>query len=121
MPTHHDYYFILEIDPDATTHQILRAYRRLAFKYHPDKNIHNMHDAEVRFKLVHEAYDILSDATKRAKYDATYVRRHRFAGSDISTYDVETDDMGMTIHDMHIHDLSHIDDAFSLNVAEIVK
>jgi molecular chaperone DnaJ len=62
-----DYYDVLGIDRNATSEQIKAAYRKLAFKYHPD---HNREDgAEAKFKEVNEAYEVLSDAEKRDTYD----------------------------------------------------
>ncbi len=67
MPTKRDYYEILDIDRNATDEVIKRAFRKLAFKYHPD---HNRKDgAEEKFKEVNEAYEVLSDSGKRAAYD----------------------------------------------------
>ena len=62
-----DYYEVLEINKDATEREIKTAYRKLAMKYHPDRN--KEPDAEEKFKEVSEAYEILSDPEKRAKYD----------------------------------------------------
>jgi len=64
-----DYYEILGVPRDATQEQIHRAYRRLALKYHPDKNPGNK-EAEEKFKLISEAYQVLSDPEKRRIYDA---------------------------------------------------
>ncbi len=67
MDQKRDYYDVLGIDRNATAEQIKAAYRKLAFKYHPD---HNREDgAEARFKEVNEAYEVLSDAEKRETYD----------------------------------------------------
>jgi DnaJ-class molecular chaperone len=63
-----DYYKVLEIDRSATEKDVKSAYRRLARKYHPDMNPGNK-QAEERFKEVGEAYEVLSDADKRRKYD----------------------------------------------------
>lgn len=62
-----DYYEILEVDKNASKAQIKKAYRKLALKYHPDKNPDK--DAEERFKEISEAYAILYDDEKRKKYD----------------------------------------------------
>jgi len=67
--TKRDYYEILGISRDATPEQIKKAYRRLAVKYHPDRNPDNAKEAEEKFKEVSEAYKILSDPEKRQIYD----------------------------------------------------
>jgi DnaJ-class molecular chaperone len=63
-----DYYGILGLKRDADEKQIKRAYRRLARKHHPDLNP-NDHSAEDRFKAVQEAYEVLGDPEKRARFD----------------------------------------------------
>jgi molecular chaperone DnaJ len=62
-----DYYKILEVPPAALLPEIKKAYRRLAFKYHPDTNATPF--AEVRFREIQEAYETLSHADKRRHYD----------------------------------------------------
>ncbi len=64
-----DYYEILGISRDASPQEIKKAYRRLAIKYHPDRNPDNSKEAEEKFKEVSEAYKILSDPEKRQIYD----------------------------------------------------
>ncbi|MBS1518177.1 MAG: molecular chaperone DnaJ [Bacteroidetes bacterium] len=66
--TKRDYYEILSISKTATIDEIKSSYRKLAMKYHPDKNPGNA-DAEEKFKELAEAYEILSDPTKRNRYD----------------------------------------------------
>lgn len=68
MATKRDYYEILEITRTATGEEIKKSYRRLAVKYHPDKNPGD-HTAEEKFKELGEAYDVVSDEQKRAAYD----------------------------------------------------
>ena len=63
-----DYYAILGVDKNASEKDIKRAYRKLATKYHPDKNQGNK-EAEEKFKEINEAYQVLSDPEKRQKYD----------------------------------------------------
>jgi curved DNA-binding protein len=63
-----DYYKILGVDKGATTDEIKKAYRRLAKKYHPDKN-QGDRSSEEKFKEINEANEILSNPEKRKKYD----------------------------------------------------
>jgi molecular chaperone DnaJ len=70
-----DFYDILGVPRDADTAAIKSAYRKLAMKYHPDRS--DAPDAEARFKECSEAYEVLSDADKRARYD-----RYGHAGID---------------------------------------
>jgi molecular chaperone DnaJ len=63
-----DYYKVLDVPRSATEAQVKQAYRRLAMKYHPDRNPSDR-DAEERFKEAKEAYEVLTDAHKRALYD----------------------------------------------------
>jgi molecular chaperone DnaJ len=63
-----DYYTVLEVARTATEAEIKKAYRRLAMKFHPDRNPEDK-DAEERFKEAKEAYEVLTDAQKRAAYD----------------------------------------------------
>ncbi|VDP04069.1 unnamed protein product [Soboliphyme baturini] len=62
-----DYYQRLGVSRDASNRDIKRAFRKLAYKYHPDKN--KSKDAEKKFRDIAEAYDVLSDPEKRSKYD----------------------------------------------------
>lgn len=63
-----DYYDILGISKSASADEIKKAYRKMAVKYHPDKNPDDK-DAEAKFKEAAEAYEVLSNADKRARYD----------------------------------------------------
>ena len=71
-----DYYEVLGVKKDASADEIKKAYRKLAMKYHPDQNAGDA-EAEAKFKEVGEAYKILSDDDKRARYD-----QYGFAGVD---------------------------------------
>ncbi|XAR66500.1 hypothetical protein NMG60_11012766 [Bertholletia excelsa] len=64
-----DYYKILQVDKNAKDDDLKKAYRKLAMKWHPDKNPNNKKEAEAKFKQISEAYDVLSDPQKRAIYD----------------------------------------------------
>ena len=63
-----DYYQILGVSKNATTDEIKKAYRNLAFKYHPDRNPGDK-AAEEKFKQISAAYDVLGDEAKRKNYD----------------------------------------------------
>src|SRR5690349_21192332 len=70
MATKRDYYEILGVPKNASEEEIKKAYRKLAMKYHPDRNQgDSANDAEARFKEAKEAYEMLSDAEKRSAYD----------------------------------------------------
>ena len=68
MSRKRDYYEILEVERSSTEEEIKRSYRKLAVKFHPDKNPGD-HEAEERFKEMGEAYDVLMEPQKRAAYD----------------------------------------------------
>ena len=71
-----DYYQVLGVAKNATEADLKKAYRRLAMKFHPDRNPDDK-DAEEKFKEAKEAYEVLTDAQKRAIYD-----QHGHAGID---------------------------------------
>src|SRR4051812_48911774 len=79
-----DYYKVLGVERNADDKEIKKAYRKLARKFHPDVNPNNK-DAEKTFKEINEAYEVLSDADKRAKYDqlgANYQQWQRMGGQN---------------------------------------
>ncbi len=84
MTTKRDYYEILGVDRNADLNTIKRAYRKLAMKYHPDRNKDDP-DAAEKFREVTEAYEVLSDEEKRARYD-----RYGHAGVDEQMHDFWT-------------------------------
>src|SRR5258708_25384056 len=92
--TKRDYYEVLGVAKAADGEEVKRAYRRLAMKFHPDRNQSDgKGEAEIRFKECSEAYEVLSDPTKRKRYD-------QFGHSGVSGQ----------------HDFSHMDvgDIFSM-------
>lgn len=74
-----DYYKILGVPENASQEDIKNAFRKLAFKYHPDKNPGSEKQAEEKFKEINEAYSILCDADKRQQYDIA--ERSGFTGT----------------------------------------
>ena len=63
-----DYYEVLGVDKNATPEELKKAYRKLALQYHPDRNPGDK-EAEEKFKEAAEAYDVLSNPDKKARYD----------------------------------------------------
>jgi molecular chaperone DnaJ len=86
-----DYYEVLEIERSASEEEVKRAYRKLAVKFHPDKNPDDPH-AEEKFKELGEAYDVLMDADKRAAYDrfghAAFAQGGGFRGGFHDPFDI---------------------------------
>ncbi len=78
-----DYYKILGVDKNATQEEINKAFRKLALKYHPDKNPGDK-SAEEKFKEISEANEVLSDPEKRKKYDRLGAnwKQYQYAGAD---------------------------------------
>lgn len=88
--TKRDYYEILEITRDANAGEIKKAYRKMALRFHPDKNPGD-HQAEEKFKEAAEAYEVLNDSDKRQRYDRfghAGVRGQGGGGYDMSMEDI---------------------------------
>ncbi|XP_040004710.1 dnaJ homolog subfamily B member 2 isoform X2 [Xiphias gladius] len=90
-----DYYNILGVSKTASQDDIKKAYRKLALKWHPDKNPDNKEEAERKFKELAEAYEVLSDKSKRDPYDRYGNDRMRHTGSSSSS-DFSSDFPGFT-------------------------
>ena len=80
-----DYYEVLGVKKDATADEIRKAYKKLAIKWHPDKNPDNKEEAENRFKEISEAYSVLSDPEKKKEYDNR--DKINFQGFDFHDFD----------------------------------
>lgn len=87
-----DYYKILGVERSATADEIKKAYRKLAMKYHPDKNPGNK-EAEDKFKEASEAYGVLSDTEKRKRYDQVGHAAFEAGGAGGFGYDMNMDDI----------------------------
>ncbi|HEX79153.1 MAG TPA: DnaJ domain-containing protein [Dehalococcoidia bacterium] len=86
-----DYYNILGVPENASDHEIKKAFRKLAFKHHPDTNPGNEKQAEERFKEINEAYAILGDKVKRQQYDLA--RKGGFTGTGYGGYSYSQQDI----------------------------
>ncbi|TWU76539.1 hypothetical protein ED733_007756 [Metarhizium rileyi] len=80
MAAQKDYYADLGMPRDADIETIKKQYRKLALKYHPDRNNGNEDEAIAKFQIIQEAHEVLSDPTSKAKYDAT-LGKSRYTGA----------------------------------------
>ena len=66
-----DYYEVLNVNSAASQEEIRKAFRTLAMQHHPDRNLQNQAEAEMKFKEINEAYEVLGNERKRQMYDLT--------------------------------------------------
>ena len=85
MSSKKDYYEVLGVKKEATADEIRKAYKKLAIKWHPDKNPDNKEEAENKFKEISEAYSVLSGPEKRKEYDNRDTAN--FRGFDFHNFD----------------------------------
>jgi DnaJ-class molecular chaperone len=82
MPQQKDYYKALGVPESISADELKKVYRKLAVKYHPDKNPTNAKQSEAKFKEISEAYYVLSDEKRRAQYD----QMRKFGGAQASNF-----------------------------------
>ncbi|NXU73686.1 DNJB8 protein, partial [Oreotrochilus melanogaster] len=87
-----DYYRVLGLQKNASQDEVKKSYYKLALKWHPDKNPRNKEEAEKKFRLISEAYSILSDPQKRSAYDgrfekSRFQRERSFTGGHTDPFD----------------------------------
>jgi DnaJ-class molecular chaperone len=103
-----DYYKILGIPENASQYSIKSAFRKLAFKHHPDINPGNEKQAEARFKEINEAYAVLGDKNKKHQYD--YARKNPFAGTGYGGFQYSQQDIfqGIFANQAFINELNRM-------------
>lgn len=87
MAQNKDYYEILGVDRNVSDEELKRSYKKLALKYHPDRNPNNK-EAETKFKEINEAYSVLSDPKKRQQYDTYGTIDDDFGGMNMNAEDI---------------------------------
>lgn len=68
-----DYYKVLQVDRSANDDELKKAYRKLAMKWHPDKNPNNKKEAEAKFKQISEAYDVISSLLNHSPFSISFL------------------------------------------------
>lgn len=104
-----NYYETLEISKSANEADVKKAYRKLALKWHPDKNPQNLNEANRRFKEICQAYEVLSDEKKRQTYDYHQRYRHMSSSSTTASSSSFHHRTGPHYHNHHHHRRSPFD------------
>ena len=93
-----DYYEVLGVNRNSTPSEIMKAFRRMARKYHPDVN--KAPEAEEKFKEINEAHDVLSDEQKKAAYDRYGHQAFEGGMGGASGFDFDLNDISNLISDL---------------------
>lgn len=113
-----NFYTVLGIDSTASETEIRKAYRKLAIKWHPDKNPTNLHVANEKFKSIAEAYEVLSDVGKRSQYDDSLggrranTQRYEQSTDPLRGFDFSPDYSGRRARDIFDHFFSTFQNDF---------
>ena len=99
-----DYYKILEINPGATKEEVKKAYRKMALKWHPDKN--KSEEATQRMQDINEAYKILYDDILREKYYREYLLFMKYGQEQDNSKDEQKKEQTQPYYDYEIYDES---------------
>ena len=108
-----DYYKTLGLEKDCNENDIKCAYKKLAMKYHPDKNIENKEEAEKKFKEISEAYEVLSDTQKKYEYD----NGRTVVINQTNPFDIFSHIFNTGGFNININDLSSINIGTSINTS----
>ena len=101
-----NYYELLKLDKNASMDEIKKSYKKLALKYHPDRNKDNIEENEKKFKKITEAYEVLSDPKKRQEYDNPHLQMSN------SNINMDLNNIFKQMHQMHTN-------SFNINIGNL--
>jgi DnaJ-class molecular chaperone len=110
-----DHYKVLDVPTTATTEEIKKAYKKLALKWHPDRNPDNVEEATEKFKSISEAFEVLGNPENRANYDE--IRSGR--GGDFRRTNSRTNDFNDSFHRQFTSNPNRAFDMFNAMFAEM--